>query len=192
MRDCFACLWLTGKSRPMPRFRRRRSRSRLIMLVGATGILPLGAAPVVVHPRPCFVHNSGASAPLGFYSVNRHHAIPRGDLVLATLPDAARRLAANRRYLPADVPIVKQVAAIVGDIVCAESGIVVINHRVAARTLLIDRKGRPLQAWHGCRPLTQGEIFLVNENVVASFNDRYFGPISSSAVIGRLRPLWTW
>ncbi len=49
-----------------------------------------------------------------------------------------------------------------------------------------------MPAWHGCRPLTDCEIFLLNENVVASFDGRYFGPISRIAVFGRLRPLWTW
>jgi conjugative transfer signal peptidase TraF len=147
---------------------------------------------VVAHPIPHLVYNASATAPLGFYSVTRHGTISRGDLVLARLPDAARRLAADRGYLRPDVPVVTQVAAIAGDIVCADSGIVAINNRVAARTLLTDREGRFLPAWRSCRPLTEGEIFLLNENVVASFDGRYFGPISGSALIGRLRPLWTW
>jgi conjugative transfer signal peptidase TraF len=190
MRDRFARLWITGELRPMPRCGRRRSHRRLIMLVGATGVLALGG-PVVAHPIPRLVYNASASVPLGFYFVARRGAISRGDLVLARLPDAVRRLAADRRYLPPDVPVVKHVAAISGDIVCAHSGIVVIDNRVAAQRLLMDREGRLLPAWRGCRPLTEDEIFLLNENV-ASFDGRYFGPISSSAVIGRLRPLWTW
>ncbi len=191
MRDCFACLWLAGELRPMPRFRRHRWRSRLIMLVGATGIMGLGV-PVLVYPIPRFVYNASVSAPLGFYSVTRHGAVSRGDLVVARSLDAARRLAGDRRYLPPGVPVVKHVAAISGDIVCAKSGIVVINNRVAARTLSMDRAGRPLPPWQGCRPLIADDIFLLNADVVASFDGRYFGRISSSAVIGRLRPLWTW
>jgi conjugative transfer signal peptidase TraF len=124
--------------------------------------------------------------------VTRGGAISRGDLVLARLPDAASRLAAHRGYPPPDVPVVKHVAAIFGDIVSADSGIVLIENRVAARTLLMDQDGRSLPTWHGCRPLAEGEIFLLNQSVVASFDGRYCGPISSSAVIGRLRPLWTW
>ena len=59
------------------------------------------------------------------------------------------------------VPVVKRVAALAGDLVCAESGIVIINHHVAAQTLRIDREGRPLPAWHGCRTLDPGEVFLL-------------------------------
>jgi type IV secretory pathway protease TraF len=53
-------------------------------------------------------------------------------LVLAHLPESAARLAADRRYLPMSVPVVKRIAAVADDLVCADSGIVVINEHVAA------------------------------------------------------------
>lgn len=191
MRDRFALLRLTGELRRLPRFGRRRPHHRPVILIAAAGLAGF-AIPLLTSPIPRLVYNASASAPLGFYAVTRADAISRGDLVLARLPDAARRLAADRGYLPPDVPVVKHVGAISGDIVCADSGIVVINDRVAARTLLMDRQGRSLPAWHGCRPLAEAEIFLLNDGVSASFDGRYFGPIKSSAVIGRLKPLWTW
>jgi type IV secretory pathway protease TraF len=113
-------------------------------------------------------------------------------LVLAHLPESAARLAADRRYLPMSVPVVKRIAAVADDLVCADSGIVVINEHVAADTLLIDREGRPLPAWKGCRSLVPGEVFLLMEGVPASFDSRYFGPLPVTSVIGRLVPLWTW
>jgi hypothetical protein len=72
-----------------------------------------------------------------------------GHLVLALLPEAAARFAAERHYLPPSVPVVKRVAALASDFVCADSGIVVIDNRVAADTLLIDRDGSPIAgaAW---------------------------------------------
>jgi conjugative transfer signal peptidase TraF len=148
--------------------------------------------PELAKPLPLIVYNATASAPLGFYRVHAREPITKGDLVLAHLPGAAARLAADRGYLPLSVPVVKRVAALAGDLVCADSGIVVINDRVAADTLLIDREGRPLPAWHGCRVLAPGEIFLLTEAVRASFDGRYFGPIFTTAVIGKLAPLWTW
>ena len=70
-------------------------------------------------------------------------------MVLALLPEAAARFAAERHYLPPSVPVVKRVAALASDFVCADSGIVVIDSRVAADTLLIDRDGSPIAgvAW---------------------------------------------
>jgi hypothetical protein len=82
-------------------------------------------------------------------SPHRRRSDRAGDLVLALLPEAAARLAAERHYLPPSVAVVKRVAALASDFVCADSGIVVIDSRVAADTPLIDRDGSPIAgvAW---------------------------------------------
>jgi conjugative transfer signal peptidase TraF len=162
-----------------------------ILAASLIAVIALGL-PMVARPLPRLVYNASASAPLGFYRLLSTGHLAPGDLVLAHLPEAAARLAADRRYLPLSVPIVKRVAALAGDFVCADSGVVVSNDRLAAATLAIDREGRPLPAWHGCRPLAPGEVFLLMPNIPASFDGRYFGPIPTTAIIGRLVPLCTW
>ncbi len=187
----FSLLGVTGALKALPRLRRHRPRTRSIIAAAAVGIAALGASGLA-HPTPRLVWNATASAPLGLYWVTRDRAIARGDLVLAHLPEPAERLAATRGYLPSSVPAVKRVAALADDVVCADSGIVVINNQVVATTLLIDGQGRPLPAWNGCRVLAEGEVFLLMAGVPASFDGRYFGPIGTAAIIGRLVPLWTW
>ena len=54
-----------------------------------------------------------------------------------------------------------------------------------------DRRGRPLPVWQGCRLVAEGEVFLMNWDEPASLDGRYFGPIPSSAIVGRAEPLWT-
>lgn len=162
-----------------------------LLAASVLAVLGLGL-PILTKPVPHLVYNASASAPLGFYRLIAAVRLDRGDLVLAHLPESAARLAADRRYLPISVPLVKRVAALANDFVCADSGIVVINDHIAAETLLIDHEGRPLPAWHGCRTLGPAEVFLVMEDVPASFDGRYFGPVPVTAVIGRLVPLWTW
>jgi conjugative transfer signal peptidase TraF len=162
-------------------------------LVAATLLAAVGLGiPMVARPLPRLVYNASASAPLGFYRLIPDAPVARGDLVLAHLPPSAARLAADRRYLPLSVPVVKRVAALARDLVCASAGVLTINNRVAARALRTDSEGRSLPAWHGCRPLDAGEVFLLMTNVPASFDGRYFGPIPATAIIGRLVPLWTW
>jgi conjugative transfer signal peptidase TraF len=168
-----------------------RRRPAHVLALAGLALLGLGLA-TALEPAPYLVWNGSASAPLGLYWVAHDRLPERGDLVLARPPDDASALAVARGYLPAKVPLVKRVAAMAGDVVCANSGIVIINDRVVAETLLVDAQGRPLPAWNGCRTLQAGEVFLLIEGVPASFDGRYFGPVARSAVIRRLVPLWTW
>jgi conjugative transfer signal peptidase TraF len=149
------------------------------------------AAPAILNPVPRLVWNASASAALGLYRTVPG-PIARGDLVLAELPPAARTLAAERGYLALGVPLVKRVGALAGDVVCRRHGTVSINRRPAAEALSRDSKGRALPGWKGCRKLGRDEVFLLVPAVADSFDGRYFGPIKTSHVIGKLVPLWTW
>src|SRR5579862_1780435 len=147
----------------------RDSQTRRAPILAASLLAVLGLGlPTLTKPAPYLIYNASASAPLGFYRLIITDRLDHGDMVLAHIPESAARLAADRRYLPMSVPVVKRVAALAGDLVCADSGIVVINDHVSAETLLIDREGRPLPAWHGCRMLAPGEVFLLMEGVPAS------------------------
>jgi conjugative transfer signal peptidase TraF len=101
-----------------------------------------------------------------------------------------RQLAAERGYLPQNVPLVKRVAAASDDIVCAAGDAISINGRVVAERLARDRLGRPLPTWSGCHLLDGAEAFLLMEGVSDSFDGRYFGPVPTADIIGRLVPLW--
>ena len=171
--------------------RLQRGRRALALAAAALAACGIGI-PLVAQPMPRVVYNATASAPLGFYRVLPGALFQRGDFVLAQLPGAAAELAASRDYLPLGVPAVKRVAALAGDLVCEQSGTVVINNREAARALSADAEGRPLTAWSGCRALASGEVFLLNAEVPSSFDGRYFGPILAASIMGRLVPLWIW
>ena len=93
--------------------------------------------------------------------------------------------------MPDTVPMVKRIAAENGDIVCRERDAIVINGRVVAHALSADGAGRGLPVWSGCHRLGEGEMFLLMDNVRASFDSRYFGPIPTTAVVGKAVPLWT-
>ncbi|MEZ5831655.1 MAG: S26 family signal peptidase [Dongiaceae bacterium] len=139
---------------------------------------------------PRLVWNASASAPIGLYW--RPDGAPsRGDLVLARAPLWARTLAAERRYLPLNVPVIKRVAAVSGDVVCAAGDAIFIDDRFVAQRLAADRMGRPLPTWEGCETLGTGEFFLLMADVRDSFDGRYFGVTERRNIIGRLVPLWT-
>ncbi|HWK71996.1 MAG TPA: S26 family signal peptidase [Burkholderiaceae bacterium] len=140
---------------------------------------------------PRLVYNASDSVPRGFYVIRMQP--PRmGDVILARLPAFAARLAAERHYLPAGVPLIKPIAAGYGDHVCVRNGIVRINGRMVTLTLTHDRLGRTLTAWPGCRLLGEDELFLLSTEHTASFDSRYFGPVPRTAAYGVAVPLWVW
>jgi conjugative transfer signal peptidase TraF len=173
-----------GKGRvPNPR------RAYRALLFGVTMLSALATSASLV-PTPRLVWNASASVPIGFYW--RVTGAPsRGDLVLARAPLWARRLAAERHYLPINVPIVKRVAAVAGDVVCASGDAISIDGRVVGYRLASDRTGRSLPQWEGCETLGAGEFFLLMADVPDSFDGRYFGVTERWDIIGRLAPLWT-
>jgi conjugative transfer signal peptidase TraF len=152
-----------------------------------TGLLALTIA---VPPRPRLVWNASASAPIGLYAVEAGASIQAGDMVVARLPEHWQMLAARRRYLPANVPLVKQVAAVAGDQVCAVGAHVRVNGRRVAERRSADGAGRPLPWWHGCFRLRPGQFFLLMPGNAASFDGRYFGLAEGAQLVGKATLLW--
>lgn len=167
--------------------RHRRVHRALVFGVTVFGVLATSASLV---PTPRLVWNASASAPIGFYW--RVAGAPSRDaLVLARAPLWARRLAAERHYLPLNVPIIKRVVAVAGDVICASGDAISIDGRLVAHRLASDRMGRPLPQWESCETLGANEFFLLMADVPDSFDGRYFGVTERRDIIGRLVPLWT-
>ena len=165
--------------------------SRWVVIIGMlAGIAFLVASAAGLHPL--IVWNATASAPIGFYRLQPVGEGPlrNGDLVLVWPDAASAQLYAERGYLPLGVPLLKRIAATAGQIVCEQDGMVSIDGRHVADALPADGRGRPLIPWRGCRPLRDGEVFLLMADVPASLDGRYLGPTSVGSVLGRATPLW--
>ena len=159
----------------------------LVALVGLA--LVALAAPVLLDPAPRLVWNASESAPVGLWAIAPGAPVRVGDMVLAEPPPAARSLAAARRYLPANVPLIKRVAAADGDRVCAAGAWLSVNGRPVALRRAADRFGRPLPRWRGCGRLDDGAVLLLTP-APDSFDGRYFGPVGRAAILGKATPLW--
>ena len=141
-------------------------------------------------PRPVLVWNASASSRIGLYAVLSRGQLRVGDTAVAWAPASARRLAAARHYLPASVPLVKRVAAVADDRVCARRRTIVVNGRSVALRRARDSSGRQMPRWSGCHVLRPGELFLLSSNAPDAFDGRYFGVTSSSQIVGKARLLW--
>src|SRR3546814_20853703 len=82
-------------------------------------------------------------------------------------------MAAQRRYIPANVPLVKRVVAVAGDEVCALGQEIFVNGKLVVERRIADAKGRPMKWWSGCVRLRGRQLFLFMSDSPASFDGRY-------------------
>ncbi len=156
----------------------------------AAGAILLVAASFCGAPRPLLVWNVSNSAPLGLYSVGGRADLRRGEMVIARPPRGFRLFAARRGYLPLNVPLVKRVAAVAGDRVCADGATLRVNDVAVAQRRSADGLGRTMPHWSGCILVGKGEALLLMSTSPASFDGRYFGVSSRSDIVGRASLLW--
>ena len=171
-----------------------RLRARRVLAgLSVCGLAALAWA-AFVHPLPRLVYNPSDSVAVGWYRVDpRGHGATSllvGSIVLTRLPADAAALSAQRGYLPARIPLLKRVGAVAPQEVCVLDALVWIDGVPVAAVRSADRLGRPLPSWPQCRRLQAGELFLLSTTNPASFDSRYFGPASTSAVIGVAHPVW--
>ena len=144
--------------------------------------------------------NMTGSIPPGLYKQSRG-PIVRGAIVLACLPPNAAAFARARGYVPGgscgdgSAPVGKLVAAVPGDTVAVTAAGIDVNGRHLQNTapLRTDAKNRPLPAVRvDDYVVPAGELWLASTYSARSFDSRYFGGIPLTAVVARVRPLFTW
>ncbi len=165
---------------------RKRARTGLGLATGCACLL----ATAVERPRPKLVWNASASAPIGLYLVSPQADLADGDMVIAWPPGAFAALAAARQYLPAGIPLVKRIAGIPGDEICALGPRLFLNGAPLAERSKQDGAGRPMPWWSGCRRLRDGQFLLLMTGRPTSFDGRYFGLTARRDILGRARLLW--
>jgi conjugative transfer signal peptidase TraF len=162
--------------------------SMRLFIVSAIGVAALVASSVVPMPR-LLLWNASGSVTVGLYAVLQ--ARPRiGDLVAVEPPPRWRAWMVARRYIGEHAPLLKQIAAGPGAVVCRLDTRITIDGKFAALARSHDRKGRALPVWQGCHHLAQGQVFLLNPDAPLSLDGRYFGLWPSTVIIGRAVPLW--
>lgn len=163
-------------------------KSRFVGVAGAFGLL--AALATVAARAPAIVMiNESPSLPKGLYARAPAAALKLGAVVAIPQPAAARPYLAALG-MPAEVRLLKRIAAAGGDRVCATPGRVA-TPAASVAVLTHDRRGEPLPAWRSCRALAPGEVFLLGDTPL-SFDSRYFGPVRRAAVDGVYREIVTW
>ena len=141
--------------------------------------------------------NTTASLPIGFYAVSPDL---KAQLVEFCPPEPFGRFSSHRGYRgpgncpDAAEPLMKPIVAIAGDTVELSPLGIAVNGRLlpnsAAQSL--DSRHRPLLHWQfGKSRVAFGMVWVASSYSPRSFDSRYFGPISTSAIRDHLRPILT-
>jgi conjugative transfer signal peptidase TraF len=143
-------------------------------------------------------YNGSPSFPLGLYLAS-HKRAEKGDLVFVELPAlpvfelAKARGYFNVAYSPVG-HLMKRLAAVGGDRVTIDLAGVEVNgiRLVNSAPLPCDRAGRPLRPY-ALKDYVLGpnEVLLMSDYNPASFDARYFGPLSARTIESVVKPLWT-
>lgn len=150
----------------------------------------LGCIALVAEETPALaLVNESPSLPRGLYVRQPGAAVDRGAVVAIAQPPAARAYLGGLG-MPAEVLLIKRVAAVGGERVCRQGGALETPERWS-QILERDRRGQPLPAWSGCRTLGPDEVFLLGDTP-SSFDSRYFGPVPVSAITGVYGEAMTW
>jgi conjugative transfer signal peptidase TraF len=183
-------LFRWGEELRRHRHAQQTSRRRIVAVAAAAAAATAAIGTLLWPPRPALLWNASASSPIGLYRIGEAEAVRAGDMVVAWPPEDARELAARRHYLPRNVPLVKRVAAVAGDQVCAVGEAIFVKGRLETLRSGRDPAGRPMPWWTGCENLAGGDLFLLSRNAPQAFDGRYFGITRRSQIVGRARLLW--
>jgi conjugative transfer signal peptidase TraF len=145
--------------------------------------------------------NGSHSFPIGLYwAIGK--AAEKGDLVFVDPPALPIfYLAVNRGYLDAGYSpartcaMIKRLVGVAGNRVTINGeGVEVDGVRLPnSKPRNQDAAGRPLQPYSLTDYiLGPGEILLMSDHSAASFDARYFGPISATQIRSVITPLITW
>lgn len=165
----------------------RLRRLLVVAAAPAVGLLVLGA---VATQRPALaLINESPSLPRGVYLRTPAAGIGRGAVVSLRQPHIVRPYF-SRQGMPAEVRLIKRVAATGGDTVCSDGRWLIAPMRTV-RVPSRDSAGRPLPTWRGCRRLAADERLLLGDTP-SSLDSRYFGPVRTAQIEGVYRETLTW
>ncbi|MFY7761141.1 S26 family signal peptidase [Aquidulcibacter sp.] len=165
--------------------------SPLLVIALMQSLFVANAALPELKTNPPMILNETPSMAKGVYvRLGEVADIKRGDIIAMPMNSTAQNYLVEKLVYPKDTMLIKRVAGLAGDFVCRHDSVVTINKRtlVAARS---DRQGNLLPAWNGCRTLSTSEVFLLGDHP-ASFDSRYFGPVSQGELAGIYRAAVTW
>jgi len=103
----------------------------------------------------------------------------------------ARDLLDERHYLPQGRIYAEARPRAFGLPVCRADRPISADAIVMGDALNRHSRGRPLPVWQACQRAPDGQILIMNWQFADSLEDRYFGLLPVTTIVGRANPFWT-
>lgn len=159
---------------------------------GALIVLAVSAGELIRLSGHALYVNDSPSMPRGLYWI-RLDVLPseRGEVVVFRPTQAFAHLIYGRGWLPRDMPLIKPVGGVAGDIYCAIDGRFLVDGEDAGPIFARDAQGRLVPQMAGCHRVERGTFLPVSSYLPRSFDGRYMGTVPVSNVIGTGVPVLT-
>jgi len=173
------------------------NRKRIVFSVAILAA-SLCFAVIVVSGLYGYRLNTTDSVPVGIYQQTND---PRADYIAFCPTQEQIRIANERKYRHRSVvcadgfaPLVKPIRARSGDTVTVSKQGISVNGTMLLNSTAkrLDGQGRPLPVIpYGVYTVTPNTVWVVSSYNPASFDSRYFGPVSLTRIISYAKPIWT-
>lgn len=141
--------------------------------------------------------NTSYSLPLGLYAATNDEMAELIEFCPAEpfASESASRSYRTPGFACSDgaVPLLKPIVARPGDLVIVSPEGISVNGYLLPKSYPVshDANGRPLKAWpNGLYGVEPGTVWVASTYNAGSYDSRYMGPIQTSQIRRRLRPLW--
>lgn len=136
-------------------------------------------------------YNTNQSAPKGFYLISNSAELEKGQYVILSIPENAVPIIQGRAWFKSEIPLLKKIGALPGDVVTISDEGLFINYIYIGPVFITDRQGLPLPQIRKTFTIKENE-FLPISTYERSFDGRYFGPISLNSIKNKVTPIWTY
>lgn len=187
-------------TRRLYRFADRASLQALRMAIVGAAVFAVGATVTAGAAYAAgYRINLTPSMPVGVWHVSGDGHFGRGDVVWVCPPNTSPIREAHRfGFIPSGLcpsgfsPLLKPVVAVEGDAVTLSAEGLIVNGSLVPNSApaRMNARGQFLPRLRlGSYVVRPGEVWLISSYNPASFDSRYFGPVSAALVDGRAHPI---
>ncbi|WP_440617200.1 signal peptidase I [Cysteiniphilum sp. 6C5] len=132
-----------------------------------------------------FIQQLTPSMPEGWYFTYPVADYHKGDNVVFIPNQQTEHYILTRKWLPRNIPLLKKIVGVPGDLLCIKGQNVYINEQWIGKIYQTDGKGNMLPVFQFCGKIPKGRYFMQGVANPHSFDSRYYGLVDKSQIMSK-------